>query len=190
MCKAVQVKVTDDNLFGEQRRGHLCHCANCRKVAGGLWVQTLFKDPPSPSPFPTDLVRGALCILMPWEPHIHSRHCVDEMYYLIRFGANLLIEEEKVQFPKGKDNLKKYDDPDTMSGTPVGRYFCQTCGVPIMSVTPLYKGKIVLKLGIYPKVPHPEWESFAERRQAWEKPLEGAVQYKTKSFGEKMPGSI
>ncbi|MBV37023.1 MAG: hypothetical protein CMP47_16465 [Rickettsiales bacterium] len=68
----------------------------------------------------------------------------------------------------------------------------------------------------YPKVPHPEWESFAERRQAWEKPLEGAVQYKTKvraqpvlvrgrptleaghllirvalqSFGEKMPGSI
>ncbi len=46
---------------------------------------------------------------MPWEPHIHSRHCVDEMYYLIRFGANLLIEEEKVQFPKGKDNLKKYD---------------------------------------------------------------------------------
>lgn len=66
-------------------------------------------------------------------------------------------------------------------------------------------------------MPRPEWESFAERRQAWEKPLEGAVQYKTKvkarpvprqmgarpralatlliwiasqSFGEKMPGSI
>jgi len=142
LCKAVQVKVTDDNLFGGQRRGHLCHCANCRKVAGGM------------------------------------------------FGTNLLIEEEKVHFPKGKSNMKKYDDPDTMSGTPVGRYFCQTCGVPIMSVTPMYKGKIVLKLGIYPKLPQPEWESFAERRQAWEKPLEGAVQYKTKSFGEKMPGSI
>lgn len=33
---AVSVKVNDDNLFGEQRRGHLCHCANCRKVAGGM----------------------------------------------------------------------------------------------------------------------------------------------------------
>lgn len=36
----------------------------------------------------------------------------------------------------------------------------------------------------------PEWESFAEKRQEWEKPFEGTVQYKTKSFGEKMPGSI
>ena len=35
---AVHVKVNDDNLFGEQRRGHLCHCANCRKVAGGVYV--------------------------------------------------------------------------------------------------------------------------------------------------------
>ncbi|KIX03027.1 uncharacterized protein Z518_06577 [Rhinocladiella mackenziei CBS 650.93] len=59
-----------------------------------------------------------------------------------------------------------------------------------MSATPLYKGKVILKLGIYPEVPVPEWESFASQRQTWEKPLEGAVQYKTKSFGEKMPGSI
>jgi hypothetical protein len=28
-------------LFGEKRRGHLCHCANCRKVAGGVYAQTL-----------------------------------------------------------------------------------------------------------------------------------------------------
>ncbi|KAJ8995823.1 hypothetical protein HRR80_000577 [Exophiala dermatitidis] len=100
LCKAVKVKVNDDNLFGTQRRGHLCHCANCRKVAGGI------------------------------------------------FGANLTIEEEKVEFPNGKGNIKMYSDPETLSGTPVQRYFCQTCGVPIMSITPLYKGKIILKLGI------------------------------------------
>jgi hypothetical protein len=34
--QAVQVKVNDENLFGSQRRGHICHCANCRKVAGGV----------------------------------------------------------------------------------------------------------------------------------------------------------
>ncbi|KAL2434059.1 hypothetical protein ABEF95_014276 [Exophiala dermatitidis] len=132
LCKAVKVKVNDDNLFGTQRRGHLCHCANCRKVAGGI------------------------------------------------FGANLTIEEEKVDFPNGKANLKMYSDPETLSGTPVQRYFCQSCGVPIMSITPLYKGKIILKLGIYPKLPVPEWESFASQRQEWEKPLDGAIQYKTK----------
>lgn len=26
-----------------------------------------------------------------------------------RFGVNLIIEEEKVEFPKGKENLKRYD---------------------------------------------------------------------------------
>ena len=43
-----------------------------------------------------------------------------------------------------------------------------------------------MKLGIFPKIPDPEWESFAIRRQVWEKPLEGTVQYKTRSFGEKL----
>jgi len=118
LCHAVSVKVNDSDLFGTQRRGHLCHCKNCRKVAGGV------------------------------------------------FGANLTIEEEKVEFPKGKDNISRYDDPETTSGTPVQRYFCRTCGVcvhqcecgkqgadltrcrPIMSMTPVFPGKIILKLGL------------------------------------------
>ena len=57
---------------------------------------------------------------------------------------------------------------------------------PIKSVTPLYAGKTVLKLGIFPKIPTPEWESFVSQRQTWEVPLEGTIQYKTKSGGEKM----
>lgn len=32
---AVKVRVNDNELFS-RRRGHLCHCANCRKVAGGI----------------------------------------------------------------------------------------------------------------------------------------------------------
>ncbi|EXJ67512.1 uncharacterized protein A1O5_09525 [Cladophialophora psammophila CBS 110553] len=182
---AVAVKVNDDNLFGEQRRGHICHCANCRKVAGGI----------------TDNHHGV---------HLVTMHRVNQPLTelwglgLHRFGVNLTIEEEKVEFPKGKDNIKLYSvrsipvisfrspnypsltrytqsqDPETLSGTPVQRYFCQTCGVPIMSITPLYKGKIVLKLGLYPKLPVPEWESFASKRQSWEKPFEGTIQYKTK----------
>ena len=58
---AVKVKVNDDNLFGDARRGHICHCANCRKVAGGI------------------------------------------------AGINLIIENEKVEFPNGQDNIKRYD---------------------------------------------------------------------------------
>lgn len=40
------------------------------------------------------------------------------------------------------------------------------------------KGKVVVKLGVFEKVPEPEWEQFAARRQTWEKPVEGCIQYK------------
>lgn len=60
------------------------------------------------------------------------------------------------------------------------------CCSPIMSITPMYKGKVVLKLGIFPQIPQPEWESFSVNRQKWESPLEGAIQYKKVTGGEKM----
>ncbi len=40
------------------------------------------------------------------------------------------------------------------------------------------KGKVVVKLGIFEKVPEPEWEQFAVRRQEWEVPVQGCIQYK------------
>ncbi|KAI9050146.1 hypothetical protein LZ554_006287 [Drepanopeziza brunnea f. sp. 'monogermtubi'] len=100
-------------------------------------------------------------------------------------ATNLIIEDEKVEII-GEENLKRYEDRDTLSGTPLGRFFCSNCGNPIKSVTPLYKGKTVLKLGIFPKIPTPEWESFTGSKQEWERTLEGTVLYKGKSFGEKM----
>ncbi len=45
-------------------------------------------------------------------------------------------------------------------------------------MTPVMKGKVILKLGIFGMIPEPEWEAFAVRRQNWEKPVEGWVQYK------------
>lgn len=78
----------------------------------------------------------------------------------------------------GKDNLKEYMDTNTTSGTPMARCFCKNCGTPIQSVTPVMNGKVVIKLGIFEKVPQPEWEAFAVRRQDWEKPFDGCIQYK------------
>tara|TARA_R110002003_G_scaffold351_13_gene19001 strand:+ start:1010 stop:1339 length:330 start_codon:yes stop_codon:yes gene_type:complete len=33
LCGAIKVTINDSELFTKPR-GHLCHCANCRKVAG------------------------------------------------------------------------------------------------------------------------------------------------------------
>jgi hypothetical protein len=41
LCGAISVKVHDADLFSGHRRGHLCHCRNCRKVAGGIFGTNL-----------------------------------------------------------------------------------------------------------------------------------------------------
>ena len=47
-------------------------------------------------------------------------------------------------------------------------------------------GKTILKLGIFEKIPHPEFESFVKDRQPWIKQFEGTTQFKVKFGGEKV----
>lgn len=42
-------------------------------------------------------------------------------------ATNLIIENDKFEII-GEDNLKRYIDTKTLSGTPLERYFCSTCG--------------------------------------------------------------
>jgi hypothetical protein len=35
LCGSIKVTINDTELF-TRKRGHLCHCANCRKVAGSF----------------------------------------------------------------------------------------------------------------------------------------------------------
>lgn len=80
----MKVRVNDDELLSGRRRGHFCHCANCRKVAGGICTAPVPQSDPR-------LETQADC-------HLHC--CL--------VGANLLIEEAKVEFPNGKEGLKVY----------------------------------------------------------------------------------
>lgn len=40
LCGSVKVTIHDRELF-TKRRGHLCHCANCRKVSGSFVASNL-----------------------------------------------------------------------------------------------------------------------------------------------------
>ena len=40
LCGSIVVTITDSELFTKPR-GHLCHCANCRKVAGSYVASNL-----------------------------------------------------------------------------------------------------------------------------------------------------
>lgn len=41
MCGSITVRVYDTELFSDKRRGHFCHCRNCRAVAGGIFGANL-----------------------------------------------------------------------------------------------------------------------------------------------------
>jgi len=91
LCNSIPMTTKDQELFSK-RRGHLWHCANCRKASGSL------------------------------------------------YGANLIIEEEKVTIEDRNGTLKDYMDYEPSGGTPMTRSFCSTCGKYMLhykSPTPL-----------------------------------------------------
>lgn len=79
LCGSVHVTIKDSELF-MRRRGHICHCANCRKVSGSF------------------------------------------------ASINLILEEHKVQIDDHNGTLREFIDKETMSGIPVSRWFCSSCG--------------------------------------------------------------
>lgn len=158
LCGSVTVTINDKELF-TKRRGHLCHCANCRKVAGSY------------------------------------------------VASNLLIEQEKVTIEDKEGTLKTYEDNASMSGNTVYRTFCGKDGKyvcsqlpysqfghrymlivsshcsPIKSETAAYPGKVVLKMGIYPRIPQPEMEGFGLHKHDWQGSHDGIETYEIKWAG-------
>ncbi|KAF2111008.1 Mss4-like protein [Lophiotrema nucula] len=140
LCGSITVTIKDQELF-TKKRGHLCHCSNCRKSSGSF------------------------------------------------VAANLAIDSDVVEVKDRDGTLKTYDDYETGSGKKVERVFCARDGNPIMSVPEIYPGKVVLKMGIFPRIPAPEMETFSDHRHAWQGEHDGLIQYATvrggKKFGEK-----
>ena len=158
LCGAITVTITESELF-TRPRGHLCHCANCRKV-GGTFAQ-----------------------------------------------ANLKIEKEKVKIEDPKGVMKVYDDVGGLSGKHVHRHFCSVDGKyvihllsplprhncellltksnsPIASIADAYPEFIIIKLGIFPRIPQPEFETFGEHRHDWQGRHPGMKTFKIAAGGD------
>jgi len=134
LCGSIKVTITEKDLFAKPR-GHLCHCANCRKVAGSY------------------------------------------------VASNLLIEKEKVRIEDRDGTLKVYEDLATLSGNPVYRSFCSKDGNPIQSETAAYPEKVVLKMGMFPRIPRPEAEGFGLHKHDWQGEHDAIETYEIKWTG-------
>ncbi|KAI9661028.1 MAG: hypothetical protein M1821_009355 [Bathelium mastoideum] len=139
-CGAITVTVHDSELF-TKRRGHICHCLNCRRTSGSY------------------------------------------------AASNLAIESSKVTIDDPDSTLRKYIDPNTMSGTPLQRWFCSRCGSPIKSDGGTLGDMVVVKTGLFPRIPAPDSESFGAHRQTWAGWNEGVTVYKIKRGAEKLEGA-
>ena len=82
--------------------------------------------------------------------------------------------------PKGY--YKNFMDTNTGSGDPISRGFCSNCGTSIGGIPEKSGGTgegdwAFVWLGMFPRMPKPEFELFTAHRQEWVPPVEGAAQW-------------
>ena len=112
------------------------------------------------------------------KPNGHICHCMNcRKITGASSAALLMLPSKNVTLSDPKQYLKTYMDNDTGSGNPLPRSFCSNCGSTIGELHP--NGPYAwLHLGIFPRIPEPEFEIFVDHRQPWMRPVtENAEQY-------------
>ncbi|PYH87690.1 hypothetical protein BO71DRAFT_436480 [Aspergillus ellipticus CBS 707.79] len=91
-------------------------------------------------------------------------------------GSYVVVVENKDMVLTGTP--KMYLDKNTACGRPLDRYFCETCGCPIMyrSETVL-PAKSLLMLGLFDHIPKPVAEVWTKRRPEWVEGIDEVLQY-------------
>lgn len=148
LCGNIKVTISNKPNPFKERNGHQCFCSNCRKITG----------------------------------------CAG--------SNNMDIESENVPVSVPKGFLKTYQDSNTGSGKMTSRPFCSNCsrydfpiskgvrlgltfGIPIYAL-PTDDPELfyVLPLGIFLRIPAPEFELFATHKHDWQAKNEGVKRYK------------
>ncbi|KAF2172635.1 hypothetical protein M409DRAFT_49188 [Zasmidium cellare ATCC 36951] len=102
----------------------------------------------------------------------HICHCYNCRQSSGASGMNILtVPTPNLTYTDSKNYLKTYNDTNTGSGNTVARSFCSNCGstigcLPVLSAPQLS----MVALGLFPRIPVPEFEVFTKHRQSWLKP--------------------
>jgi hypothetical protein len=57
---------------------------------------------------------------------------------------------------------------------------------PIMSLAAVFPDKVIVKMGMFPRIPMPECENFAAHRQEWQGRHGGLTQFEIKMGGKRL----
>ena len=108
------------------------------------------------------------------KPNGHICHCLNCRQVSGSSAWNvILVPTENINIEDPKGYLKNYMDGDTSTGNPLPRSFCSNCGSTLGCIPAEgYRAShTAIALGIFPRVPVPEFELFSAHRQEWLPPV-------------------
>lgn len=158
LCGSITVTINDNELFTKPR-GHLCHCANCRKVSGSVVSANLIMEEEKVDIKDRD---GTLKVYE--DKATNSGNPVYRYFCAVDGKWVVLLEESCCSRGLVADFVAS----------------------PVMSKVDALPGKAIIKLGMMPVIPTPEMESFALHKHTWFKKPEGVRSYKILRTGELM----
>lgn len=119
---------------------------------------------------------GAVRYVLKSEPKAtaicHCTHCKRQSGSL--FSFNLFIDEADY---RQQGETKAFEDFGD-SGHPSYRYFCESCGSPVVTRVSTMPGQVIVKAGTLDSMedlPAPQIEIYTDRSVEWLKSFDGAV---------------
>ncbi|KAE8154214.1 Mss4-like protein [Aspergillus avenaceus] len=91
-------------------------------------------------------------------------------------SINYVLDEQEVVVVDDGARLKSFEDTNTKSGNRIQRKFCSICGSSILTESPKFPGKALVKASLFDDVAAPDLEVFSDSRQTWRSPVTGARQ--------------
>ena len=90
------------------------------------------------------------------------------------FATNANVKASHFNFISGQNNLSSYSPSETQT-----KYFCKTCGSPIMSKNTLSPDNVRIRLGTIESdiLEHPEAHIFVDSKANWEEISDHIPQY-------------
>lgn len=106
------------------------------------------------------------------KPNGHICHCLNCRRHTSSSAWSVIVllpEDITIEDPRGY--MRNYHDGDTTTGKVLPRTFCSKCGSTLGNIpfpeerTP--STLVAIALGLFPRIPTPEFELFCAHRQEW-----------------------
>lgn len=109
------------------------------------------------------------------KPTGHICHCSNCRQSSGATHLNILtVPTTALTYTNTDDSLKTYLDTNTGSGNTVARSFCSNCGSTIGCLPVLSEPRLsMVAMGLFPRIPEPEFEVFVGQRVSWVKGVVG-----------------